>query len=282
MALRVFTNAQGRLRSGWWLIIFLVVLVAFLAPLIVLAAAREQSVPIWQQACALFAASMTCQILRRRPMTEMLGAFDQRWLIGLGAGLGLGFAVMAAPAALLAAFGAVTFQINALNGAVLADLFGIFVAVAITEELMFRGFAFQRLLDGLGLWPAQMIGAFFFVLTHSDALREAGTLGVIGAINIFVASLMFGFAFVRTRSLALPIGIHLAANFTQGALLGFGVSGSDAQGWLSPVFRGPDWLTGGAFGLEASMPGLVCVIVLTVALMRWRGLSASAPAAAVS
>lgn len=271
MALKVFTNTQGRLRSGWWIAIFLLVLLAFLAPLIVLASMREQGVPLWQQAAALLAASILCQALRQRPFSEMLGALDLRWLSGLGIGLGLGFAVMAVPAALLAVFGAVTFKLNAPDAAALAGLFGVFVLVAVTEELMFRGFAFQRLLDGLGLWPAQLIGAFFFVLTHSDALRDAGMLGALGAINIFIASLMFGFAFVRTRSLAMPIGIHLAANFTQGALLGFGVSGNDMQGWLTPTAHGPDWLTGGAFGLEASVPGLICLIVLTAALMRWRG-----------
>lgn len=273
MALSPFTNARGKLRAGWWIAIFLLLLLVFLAPLIVLASTREQGVPIWQQALAVLAASVICQLLRRRPLGEMLGALDGRWLIGLAIGLAIGAALMAAPAIVLSALGAVTFQIGALDSAALTTLFALFVAVAITEELMFRGFVFQRLIDGLGVWPAQLIGGAFFLLTHSDALREAGALGLLGAINIFIASLMFGFAFVRTRSLAMPIGIHLAANFTQGALLGFGVSGDREQGWLTPQLHGPDWLTGGVFGLEASVPGLICVIAVTVALFRWRGLS---------
>ena len=206
MALRVFTNAQGRLRSGWWLIIFLVVLVAFLAPLIVLAAAREQSVPIWQQACALFAASMTCQILRRRPMTEMLGAFDQRWLIGLGAGLGLGFAVMAAPAALLAAFGAVTFQINALNGAVLADLFGIFVAVAITEELMFRGLFLRKLEPFLGRFLSNLMIAVVFTLIHQGATYTSSQLMFLAVT--FPLALLLGYLAQKTDALWASILLH--------------------------------------------------------------------------
>jgi uncharacterized protein len=63
------------------------------------------------------------------------------------------------------------------------------------------------------------------------------------------------------------------ANFSQGTLLGFGVSGSDQVGVLTPVFsaEAPDWLTGGTFGLEASVPGFVMVVLLTLALWHWRG-----------
>jgi hypothetical protein len=70
----------------------------------------------------------------------------------------------------------------------------------------------------------------------------------------------------------MPLGIHFAANLTQGTVLGFGVSGNNGAGLLRPVFgEGPDWLTGGAFGLEASVPGLVCVIVAGVWVYRWAG-----------
>ncbi|MBL8542890.1 MAG: CPBP family intramembrane metalloprotease [Hyphomonadaceae bacterium] len=271
MALNPFINAQGRLRSGWWLAFFLLVLLALLAPLIVLASNSGAGVPIWQQALAVLAASIICQLLRRRPLQEMLGPFGGSWLAQAATGGAIGFALMAAPAAALAALGAVRFELAPLDAAALASAFWLFVGVAVTEELMFRGFAFQRLIDGLGLWPAQVIGASFFVLTHSDALKEIGALGLLAGLNIFIAALMFGFAFLRTRSLAMPIGIHLIANFTQGALLGFGVSGGDMQGWLRPALVGPDWLTGGAFGLEASVPGLICVSAVTVLLARYAG-----------
>lgn len=261
-----FVNAHGRLRSGWWVAVFLLLLLACLAPLIALAGQRQQGVPVWQQALAVLVASVVCQLLRRRPIGELLGPLDRRWLRGLAAGATLGFALMAVPAAGLAALGVVTFEWNPPDSAALSSLAAVFVAVAVTEELMFRGFAFQRLIDGLGVWPAQVIGAGFFLLTHADALRDAGTVGVPGAVNIFVASLMFGFAYLRTHSLAMPIGLHVAANMTQGALLGFGVSGNGTQGWLAPVLNGPQWLTGGPFGLEASVPGLLSVVVLTAIL----------------
>ncbi len=71
----------------------------------------------------------------------------------------------------------------------------------------------------------------------------------------------------------MPIGIHFAANFVQGGVLGFGVSGNDEQGLLTPTLSGPDWLTGGAFGLEASVPGLLGVIAITL----WLWLSQRTP-----
>lgn len=134
---------------------------------------------------------------------------------------------------------------------------------------MFRGFVFQRLIDGLGAWPAQAIVALFFVLTHSAALEAAGLMGWLAGVNIALASVMFGLAFIRTHSLAMPLGLHFAANFVQGPVLGFGVSGSGGAGLLQPFSQGPDWLTGGGFGLEASAPGLVCVVLVTGLLLAW-------------
>jgi hypothetical protein len=81
-------------------------------------------------------------------------------------------------------------------------------------------------------------------------------------LNIFIASLVFGLAFVRTKSLAMPLGLHFMANLMQGGVLGFGVSGTEQSGLLKPVFSEiPDWLTGGQFGLKASVLGLVCIVI---------------------
>ena len=65
------------------------------------------------------------------------------------------------------------------------------------------------------------------------------------------------------------MGIHLGWNWAQGNLLGFGVSGTEAGPTvLKPVFDGPEWLTGGAFGLEASLPCLLVIGVCCVWLAR--------------
>ena len=82
---------------------------------------------------------------------------------------------------------------------------------------------------------------------------------------------MFGLAFIRTKSLAMPLGLHFMANFMQGGLLGFGVSGTDQSGLLKPIFASvPEWVTGGQFGLEASALGLICVVVTLLLLYIWK------------
>jgi membrane protease YdiL (CAAX protease family) len=266
-----FLNPRGKPRNGWWVALFFVILTALLFPLILMSRASETGVPLWQQAAIVLAASLICQALRRRPIAELLGAFDWKWLSQLAIGLALGAALMALPAAFLAAGSWVTWRVNAdwidAIGATLLTL----AAASAAEELLFRGFLFQRLIDGLGAWPAQLLIAALFTLTHSDALAEIGPLAYLAGANIFVASILFGLAYLRTRSLALPIGLHFAANVMQGPILGFGVSGNDAAGLLTATPQDvPVWLTGGAFGLEASVPGFVCVLVMTSALWLWR------------
>lgn len=267
---RIFLNSDRRLRNGWWILIFFFVLTG-LFPLLLIAPA----VSVSQQAGLVAAASGICQLLRRRPMSELLGKLDWSWPRQFVSGGLLGIALMLVPALFLWTIGQVTWRWNGMTLAAFWSALVLFAGVAAAEELIFRGFVFQRLLDGIGEWPAQLIMGAYFVLVHSGALTAGGGHYLAGT-NIFLASLLFGLAFLRTRSLAMPLGIHFAANLTQGTVLGFGVSGNNGAGFLRPMLGGgPDWLTGGAFGLEASVPGLVCVIVAGVLVYRWAGPDAS-------
>lgn len=264
-------DAERRLRSGWWIILFFVILAGLLLPLLLLARGRGTEVSPVLQLAVVLAASVICQALRGEPVPRLLGPLDRRWpqefLLG---GLG-GAMMMALPALALGLTGVVKWRIDADRAAAILPELVLLAAAAATEELLFRGFLFRRLLDGLGTWPAQSIVAALFVLTHSDALRVLGPLGYLAGTNVFLASILFGLAYLRTRSLAMPLGLHLAANVTQGPVLGFGVSGSTGATLLIPLPSGaPDWLHGGAFGLEASVPGLVCVVALLLVVRGWR------------
>lgn len=261
----IFLNAEGRLRSGWWIALFFAVLAGLLVPLIV--NAGDAGVPLWQQLAVIAAASLLCQALRRRPIAELTGPLSLSGLRDLGVGLAGGALLMLVPAGVLAALGAVSWQANPAWAEALPPVLLTLLVAAAAEELLFRGFLFQRLIDGVGVTAAQLGVAALFTLTHSDALAGQGALAYLAGANIFLASLMFGQAFVRTKSLALPFGLHLAANVTQGPVLGFGVSGSDEQGLLALTRAdAPDWLTGGTFGLEASVPGILAVLVTTALL----------------
>ena len=71
------------------------------------------------------------------------------------------------------------------------------------------------------------------------------------------AGVLLGGAYMLTRSLWLPTGLHAAWNFTQGAVFGVPVSGSPATGLVRATLSGPELLSGGGFGLEASVIALV-------------------------
>jgi uncharacterized protein len=97
-----------------------------------------------------------------------------------------------------------------------------------------------------------------------------GVLKTLASINIFIASIMFGIAYIKTASLAMPLGLHFMANFMQGTVFGFGVSGDKDPSLLKPVFDNvPIWLSGGNFGIEASILGLCFVIMITIYLHFW-------------
>ena len=173
---------------------------------------------------------------------------------------------------------------EARSPATLVSGFGIFTLVACWEENLFRGFVFQRLVEGLGVWPAQALLALLFGVAHWSNPGMHGATKAWATLDIALAAVFLGLAYLRTRSLALPVGIHLGWNWMQGHVLGFGVSGTTtAHGWVRPVFHGrPEWVSGGAFGLEASA---ACTLVCGVAILGlwgWRGVSGGVSTASES
>jgi membrane protease YdiL (CAAX protease family) len=98
--------------------------------------------------------------------------------------------------------------------------------------------------------------------------KDATLIGVIGIM--LQTGITMGAAFMLTRRLWLPMGIHFAGNFTQGGIFGSAVSGNGAEtGILRATITGPDWLTGGAFGIEASLVTIALGLVLGILLI-WR------------
>ncbi|MBK9602758.1 MAG: CPBP family intramembrane metalloprotease [Anaerolineales bacterium] len=270
MSINPFLNSERQLRNGWWILIFFLVLASILMPALLVAQQNSMDVSIGLQAVIIVIASWICQLLRRKSLTELLGKFNMRWLKEFCLGGLTGAALMLVPALIMWFLGWVHWQWNPIGFSTLMSIVLLFVGVAAAEELLFRGFIFQRLIAGLGQWPAQLILAGYFLLTHLNNPGMTGDVKILASINIFIASLMFGVAFIRTKSLAMPLGLHFMANLTQGGVLGFGVSGTDQSGLLKPVFNEvPEWLTGGQFGLEASVLGLVCVVITFILIQRW-------------
>ena len=234
----------------------------------------ESARAVWMSAGLGAAASWICLAAERRPFTSIGLVPGRRWLLECLAGSAMGFLLMVVTALIIHARGGFHWVRNpAIGMSQLAGAAWLYLAVAFNEEILSRGYAFQRLVQGIGPWGGQIIFALLFAYMHWGNPGMHGATKAWATLNIGLAALLLGLAYLRTGSLALAIGIHLGWNWTQGSLLGFGVSGTTGTpGFWTPVFQGrPVWLTGGAFGLEASLPcALVCGAAI-LALALWKG-----------
>ena len=137
----------------------------------------------------------------------------------------------------------------------------LLAVAALAEEVAFRGYPFQRLIEVLGPTGATLLLAVVFGLEH--AANPAATPASVAMTML--AGVLLSLAYLRTRALWLPWGLHFAWNVSMGVLFGLPVSGMLK---FSTVIQtralGPHWLTGGSYGPEASV---VAGVVLAVALI---------------
>lgn len=124
----------------------------------------------------------------------------------------------------------------------------VFVPAAIHEELLFRGYPFQKLYR----WRPALAILFVAVVFSLFHIRNRG-VDVLALLNIFLGGVLLGLAYARFERLWFPIGLHLAWNLMSGPILGHEVSGYvQAESVVITIERGPEWLTGAEFGIEAS------------------------------
>jgi membrane protease YdiL (CAAX protease family) len=208
---------------------------------------------MWPQ---LLSAALCCagyvfyvRTIEKRTVAELSAP---RWLHELGAGLGLGTALFLIVAGTLAASG--NFQLAGHDSAtVLAKPFTEMVMVAAFEEILFRGVLFRITERSLGSVAALVVSSVLFALAH---LPNAGVTALaVGATA--AAGVLFAAAYMATQRLWLPIGIHFAWNFVSDGVFSVPTSGHPGAGWLKGQLSGPDWLSGGAYGVEASAVTLV-------------------------
>lgn len=271
--MNIFLNNQQELRSSWWVAVFFLVLAAFTFPLILVSQHYNWEISIHQQAFVVVVTTLVCQAMRKKPIAELVGKLNLDLVKNSLLGLVAGALLMLLPALILTVVGIVHWQQGTAGFDTLLRLTMVSFSVAVAEEFLFRGFIFQRLQKSIGLWPAQLLIAGYFLLTHMGNPGMTGSIQLLASINIFIASIMFGLSYIKTNSLIMPIAFHFMANWVQGTLLGFGVSGNEQACILKPVFTSAsDMITGGSFGLEASVPGLISVISATFLLYRWKPL----------
>jgi hypothetical protein len=137
------------------------------------------------------------------------------------------------------------------------DLAVIFLPAAVHEELLFRGYLFQK----LARWQrgfAILFGAFLFAALHLGN----NAVSALALTNIFLGGVLLGLAYLAYERLWFPIGLHLGWNLMSGPILGHEVSGYDpVQSVLVEHGGGMPWITGGDFGIEASVWATVAELV---------------------
>jgi len=129
---------------------------------------------------------------------------------------------------------------------------------ALGEELMFRGYPFQRLVEGVGKAGAIVALSALFGALHlgNPHISDTRAVHVFAFINTLLIGVVFAVAYLRTRALWLPWGLHFSWNYTMGLIFGLPVSGITAFSLLIRArMQGPAWFLGGGYGLEGGFLG---------------------------
>ncbi|MGA2083576.1 MAG: type II CAAX endopeptidase family protein [Holophaga sp.] len=273
----LFYGPDGTLRDGWRALAFALgawvfdgVSGAFRQALALPAALGPCLPAAWFPFLGCLFLTWAFLQLERRPLVSVGLRLGRRWGVEFVLGLLAGAGLMALMALMAYLGGGVQWARDPQAGLGRLTAGGwLYLAVAAREELLFRGYLFQRLERALGARSTLVLTAVLFAGVHWGNPGMAGATRIWASLNIGLAAVLLGLCYLRTRSLALPMGLHLGWNWVQGTLLGFGVSGYPAAGWWIPATdRQVAWLSGGTFGLEASLP---CTLVAAAAclLLAW-------------
>jgi len=196
---------------------------------------------------------------RRLPELAVRGALRD---IGIGAAIGAGFLVLSAGA--IAVFGGYRFGFDGAAGLrALPGLIAVAIGGAVTEELLFRGLALQAIERLGGPWLALGVTAALFGLVHGA--NPGASLWSSAAIAVEAGGLL-GAAFLWRRSLWLCFALHATWNGLEQAI-GIPVSGHVDPGLMLTRVSGPAALTGGDFGLEASVVTVVISVLIAAGML---------------
>ncbi|HKY29314.1 MAG TPA: type II CAAX endopeptidase family protein [Pyrinomonadaceae bacterium] len=297
MTLRqVFINDAGRLRSGWRLLVFVLTFIAiFFLVTSLVRLAYVVAVIVFPQAalnnnlqnllfrsillfCTLAAAYICTRWLEDLPWRAIGLSLHSGWLRELLIGSVVGIGSMAIAVAIAAAAGGLRFSISTASSQVAKTLIvscGVFIVAALFEEAMFRGYPLQTLTRARLAWLGVLVTSAVFAAGH---LQNPNAGRALATLNTFLAGVWLAIAFLRTRSLWFPLGVHWAWNWALGSLFGLPVSGLTRLA-PNPLLRGtdlgPSWLTGGAYGIEGGVACTIALVISTIFIWRTKLVSAT-------
>ena len=271
MRLRKIFFYREKLRAGWRIAIFLLItvgsLIAVLYPFLRLRLpARIQELFIY---FILFSGVLLCSFLMaryfdHRPLGTIGYRFYRRWWRDYLLGVGIGWALVSLIFAVEGLLGYLEVQWVALSSSLMAQVFGFsllyFIIQSAFEEVFFRGYLFQTLIEGTNALVAVVIFSAIFGLLH---MLNPNALW-LGGVNTIIAGIMFSLGYLRTRGLWLCSGLHFGWNYFLGSIYGLPVSGGIPSSLLSVKVQGPLLITGGDYGPEGGLLGLMMFLIGTL------------------
>jgi CAAX protease family protein len=280
-----FVNKEGHLRSGWRLTFFAIAflvcakLFGLIASFLASAAhlPSQGSVDFLIGAVVLLSSATlvgwACGAIFEELSFRAMGWWPHRgWWKNLMLGSVIGAASLLLAAGLTAITRGIKFSFNPSGttsiGKTLIVSGVVFVLAGAGEEALFRGYPLQTLTRAKLAWLGVLLTSVPFAVVH--LANPNATLGFT-FVNTAFAGIWLAAAYLRTRSLWFPLGLHWSWNWTQASLLGLPVSGISRIApapLLHAMNAGPDWLTGGAYGIEG---GAACTFALIIStLVVWR------------
>lgn len=281
---KIFYNDKERLRSGWRAALFLAVYFLSLTLIVNVAFAVLLASPIGFSTESLLSFAVSHGIsavlvivfgwlfgkyLEDLPFRALGAAFTKNWFKHLSFGFILGALTVCFGALIPYLFGGLNFEYNRSGFSAIGLTLGvsliIFIGGAAFEEAFFRGYIFQTLSRAKLGWFAVLFTSLFFATVHNQNPNAT----YFSWCNTFLAGIWFAAAYLKTRTLWMPFGLHLAWNWFLGSILGIQVSGlSDltTAPFLKAADLGPAWLTGGEYGLEGGLAGTIALIISTISI----------------
>jgi membrane protease YdiL (CAAX protease family) len=293
MAISVlFLNDAGRLRSGWRLGLFLCAFVALFILFEFVAyvpfAERLANSPRPYLFQILFRVTFLCAAvlsgwicnhwLEGLPWRALGLSLHSGWCRDLLVGSLIGAASLTLTALIALVAGGLHFSpsgtalfpvVRALLGTAV-----LFIVAALAEEAAFRGYPLQTLTRAKLLWFGVFLSSVPFAIAHWH--NPSAT--IFSTLNTAIAGVWLAAAYLKTRSLWFPLGVHWAWNWAQGSIFGLAVSGLSLSGHpvLHAVDKGPAWLTGGPYGIEGGAACTLALLLSTVFIWRTGLVSATA------